>query len=185
MPKKRLLAWLVFCAAAAAAAVWMPLPQHAASPGAREGRTTGAQPAQAPGRLAALPQREAIGKPAAPLFPAQSWNTPPQAAAAAAPAAPVAPPMPYRVAGTVMQDGAAQIVLARGDSVLTVREGDMLDGAYRVDAVSAERVTLTYVPLGLREDLPVSTALAQAPAPRPAVAGAGAQARLAWDGPKQ
>jgi hypothetical protein len=92
--------------------------------------------------------------------------------------------MPYRVAGAVTQDGTTQIVLARGDSVLTVREGDTLDGTYRVDAVTASHVSLTYLPLGIREDLPITSALAEASAPRAVAAGA-AHAQLAWDGPKQ
>jgi hypothetical protein len=182
MSKKRLLFWLVFCAAAAAAAAWAPLPQTSPVTTARDASRVKSQTAQAPGSFAALPQREDIGKPAAPLFPSQSW-TPPQTAAAA-PAAPTVPPMPYRVAGAVLQDGATQIVLARGDTVLTVREGDTLDGTYRVDSINAHHVTLTYLPLGAREDLPVTSALAEATTPQPARAGA-AQARLAWDGPKQ
>jgi hypothetical protein len=183
MPKKRVLAWLAFCAAAAAAAAWAPLPQTSPAPTTRDAGTAKQHMAQAPGHLAALPQRDEIGKPAAALFPAQSWS-PPAQQAAAAPAAPVVPPMPYRVAGTVVQNGVKQIVLARGDTVLTVREGDTLDGTYRVDAVNEHHVTLTYLPMGAREDLPVTSPLAEAATPQPARAGA-AQARLAWDGPKQ
>jgi hypothetical protein len=182
MPKKRLFGWLAFCAAAAAAAVWMPAPERASMSPAREARNARALPAEAPARLAALPQREDIGKPAAPLFPSQSWT--PAQSAAAAPAAPTVPPMPYRVAGAVLQDGTTQIVLARGDTVLTVREGDTLDGIYRVESLNASHVTLTYLPMGVREDLPVTSALAEASTPQPARAGA-AQAQLAWDGPKQ
>jgi len=197
--KKRLLGWLVFGAVAAAAAAWLPLP--ATSPVATErGAKAGerAQPSQAVSRFATLPQREAIGKPARPIFSSQSWNAAPQnAAALMAPVAPpAAPPMPYRVAGTVSQDGALQIVLARGDAVLMVREGDTLDGAYQVEKVQPERVTLVYLPLGTREDLPMNSALAldessPRPAPlaaaAPAAAGASAPepAKLRWEGPQR
>src|SRR5258705_495498 len=128
MPKKRLLGWLVFgaAAAAAAAAAWLPLP--ATSPVATERDAKAekrAHSSQAESRFAALPQRDSIAKPASPIFFAQSWNAAPQNAAAqtAHVAPPAAPAMPYRVAGSVFQDGARQIILARGDAVLTVREG--------------------------------------------------------------
>ncbi|HYR36292.1 MAG TPA: cohesin domain-containing protein, partial [Burkholderiales bacterium] len=107
-----------------------------------------------------------------------------------------APPMPYRVAGRVMHDGVTQIILARGDVVLTVREGDTLDGAYQVEKIQGERVTMLYTPLGVREDLAVNSALAfdsasppaaQVAAAAPAAAGATASgpASLRWEGPQR
>jgi hypothetical protein len=106
--------------------------------------------------------------------------------------------MPYRVAGRVFQDGALQIILARGDAVLTVREGDTLDGAYQVEKIQADSVTLVYLPLGVRTELPVNAALAfdessARPAPVAAAsapaAAAGASApepaMLRWEGPQR
>jgi hypothetical protein len=181
----------------------MPLPQKATVSAEREAKGgERAQPPRAEGRFDALPKRDGIGKPASPLFSSRSWEPPRQATPQAEPvAAPVAPPMPYRVAGRVMHDGVMQIILARGDSVLTVREGDTLDGAYQVERIQADRVTLVYTPLGVREDLPVNTALAfddasaapapvaaAAPAPAaPAAAGASRAepAKLRWEGPQR
>jgi hypothetical protein len=174
----------------------MPLPATSPIAGEREAKAgKGAQAPQAESRFAALPQREAIGKPTSPIFSAQSWNAALQnAPAQAVPVAPpVAPPMPYRVAGRVFHDGALQIILARGDAVLTVREGDTLDGAYQVEKVQPDRVTLIYVPLGTREDLPVNSALAfddsstQSASLAPAAAGASAPepAKLRWEGPQR
>jgi hypothetical protein len=67
--------------------------------------------------------------------------------------------MPYRVAGQVLQQGALQIVLARGDAVLTVQEGDTLEGGYEVETIRRDRVTLRYLPLDTREDLLVTSSL--------------------------
>ena len=124
--------------------------------------------------------------------------------AKAAPAAPTPPPMPYRVAGQVVQDGAAHVVLSSGDRVLTVRAGEKLDDGYVVESINAEGVTLLYEPLGVRQQLPfvsalgvdaplAKTALAPSqPAPAqgaaqaaPAQAGGERPARLRWDGPER
>jgi hypothetical protein len=104
--------------------------------------------------------------------------------------------VPYRVAGQVVRGDGAHVVLAKGDAVLTVREGDTLDGGYRVESIAEDRVTLHYLPLGVRHDLavvstlgldapPARTALA-APEPGAApVALAGRPAQLRWEGPKE
>lgn len=65
--------------------------------------------------------------------------------------------MPYRVAGTVVHDGASHLVLAKGDRVLIVRAGDVLEDGYRVDSIGADSVTLVYLPLGLPEHLPLAS----------------------------
>jgi general secretion pathway protein D len=116
----------------------------------------------------------------------------------AAPVAPTPPPMPYRVAGQVVREGAAHVVLAAGDRVITVRAGEKLDDRYVVESIGAEGVTLLYEPLGVREKLPFNSALgldvplaksALAPAEVPAVpaqqaaGGESKPARLRWDGP--
>lgn len=170
----------------------MPLPP--AQPTLTEKPEKHAQVPQPESRFAALPQREPIGKPASPLFSPQSWQPAPQPAAAqpAQVAAPSAPAMPYRVAGRVFQDGALHIILARGDTVLNVREGDTLDGTYQVEKIQPERVTLVYLPLGVREYLVINSALAfdaASPAPAPLAAAAGASApepaKLRWEGPQR
>ena len=106
--------------------------------------------------------------------------------------APVAPPMPYRVAGQVVHDGPARVVLARDDRVFFVREGDVLEGGYRVESIKSDAVTLVYVPLDMRQTLAVASALDVAPAAATAAAGPkqvpvadGRPARLRWEGPTQ
>jgi cohesin domain-containing protein len=190
--KKRLLLWLVAGAVAALAVAWLPMPT-APQPAAGTERAA-IRPEAQPAQSLALPERQPIDKATNPLFTVHSWTPPasgvqaPQAEAAV----PVPPAMPYRVAGSVWQDGAMQIVLARGDAVLTVREGDTLDGGYRVEAIGPDRVTLVYVPLGVRQDLPIVSALAVDEPSQPAngaagrsAAAGGSKAELRWDGPAQ
>jgi hypothetical protein len=102
--------------------------------------------------------------------------------------------MPYRLAGQVVHDGAARVVLAREERVITVREGDKLDEDYRVESIRPDGVTLLYLPLGAREELPVLGALRLETAPPPvahaapaaepsSAAGEARPAQLRWDGP--
>jgi hypothetical protein len=198
--KKRLIGWAVVLGGAAAAYVFAPQPQveEAVVPAVATTRP-GAAPSELSGDqrlIAQLPEREAIGRRRGELFPSQSWTPPPPKPAARAavvepPPAPQPPPMPYRVAGRVVHDGIAHVVLAKGDRVLTVREGDTLDDGYRVADVGAKAVTLVYLPLNVPQQLAVTMALdapaqprvAAAPPPAAKVAAESRPARLRLEGP--
>jgi hypothetical protein len=140
------------------------------------------QVAAAPSRMASplphVPARPAVAKnvpapveaPApAPLidpFSATSWAPPAPAptpaatqAAAAAPAVatppppPVAPPLPFVYVGRYVE-GARQIVmLMKGEQLLLVQQGDTIDNLYRLERVAADRIELTYLPLGMRQSV--------------------------------
>jgi hypothetical protein len=198
LPRKRILAWVIVGgAAAAAAAVLLPEatpPDEVVQPVRPEARGEGKAE---PGRFAALPERESIGRQKGELFGSRSWAPPPAPPKApppvveAAPPAPTPPPMPYRVAGQVVHDGTAQVVLAKGDRVVTVREGQLLEDGYRVESIRADGVTLVYVPLDARQHIPAATALALAEAPPAKAAEQKAAvadtrpAQLRWEGPER
>src|SRR5262249_62069739 len=100
--------------------------------------------------------------------------------------------MPDRVAGQVVHDGPARVVLAREDRVCSVREGDTLEGGYRVESIKSDAVTLVYTPLEERQTLAVASALQVPVVPPTAAAGRGAKqlaagegrpAQLRWEGP--
>ena len=137
------------------------------------------------------PRGDLFGSNAAPVRPAPK-HKPAPAEAAAPPPAPVAPPMPYRVAGQVVHDGPPRVVLAREDRVFFVREGDVLEGGYRVESIKSDAVTLVYTPLDERQTLAVASALQVPVVPPTAAAGRGAKpgqagegrpAQLRWEGP--
>ena len=188
MRKKRTLGWAVLIGGAAAAAAWAPMPGEEEAPvpivAATQPAATRNTPAASGNLIAELPAREAIGGRRGELFGARSWAPPakPAPAVSTAPAAPTPPPMPYRVAGRVVHDGIAHVVLAKGDRVLTVRQGDTLDDGYRVDSIGSQGVTLVYVPLGVPQLLPVAAALEDA-APPLAAAADSRPARLRLEGP--
>ena len=149
-------------------------------------------------RFAALPSRQAIGKPRGEPFGARSWTpaAPKRPQVAQAPPKPMAPPLPYRIAGQVSHDGVMQVVLARDDRVFTVREGETLDNVYRIESITPDTVTFVYLPLDERQQLavgglrlematPPAVARVNGTPPSPAAAGNTRPAQLRWQGPKQ
>src|SRR5712691_277722 len=119
-------------------------PEHAAAP---------ASEAKQPG----IPARSALGRIAADPFSAQSWlprRKP--AVVSSAPPEPVTPPLPYRFAGQFHRESGIEVYVARGEEIFPVKEGDTLDGQYKVDSVSATEVSFIYLPSGARQTIQFS-----------------------------
>ena len=86
------------------------------------------------------------------VFAPHSWYVPPAPIAVAA-SVPTAPPLPFVYLGKLLEDGKLTIFLARQDKNFTVREGDLIDDTYRVDAIKGTVMELTYIPLNIRQTL--------------------------------
>jgi hypothetical protein len=108
----------------------------------------------------ALPQRPAIEATRGQPFASRSWahtdERSPAAQAAAAPAV-VAPPMPYKFVGKLVHDGRVEYFLAKGDLLLPVKTGDIVDGPYRVEAVDTDVIALRYLPLDTVAQVAISS----------------------------
>lgn len=113
-----------------------------------------------------LPERPALGEPAGELFGSHSWQPPPPKVVAA-PAKPSAPPMPYRFAGKLIQNGQLQVFLSKGDTPIPIKQGEVLDGTYRVESIAESGITLVYLPLGHKEHIPAGGTLPAATAAAP------------------
>lgn len=97
-------------------------------------------------------------------FAPRGWQQPPPPAPApAAPAEPVpvapvdltaqAPVLPFRFVGS-MNDNAEQLVyLAHGEQALVGRAGDVLEGTYRVLAITQSQIEFEYIPTGVKQTL--------------------------------
>ena len=144
--------------------------------------------------LLVVPEKRSLGRARGELFGAPP--PPPQPVVAAAPApAPVvavAPPLPYRFAGRVRKGAEDEFLVSKGDLLIPVKAGDVLDGTYRVVAAKADGIELVYLPLGTSERVAVSSALdvdpplaVAAPARPPVAAYDGKPAQLRWEGPKE
>ena len=97
--------------------------------------------------------------PAADPFRAFSWQSAAQEEARKnappppPPPPPQAPPLPFTYMGKLIEEGRIAVFLTHGDRNLIVRQGDTIDGTYRVDAVTEEHLSLTYLPLKQKQDL--------------------------------
>jgi len=103
-----------------------------------------------------IPSRPALGKFAADPFSAQSWMPRPKPAAIPAPPVPVAPPLPFRFAGQFHRESGIDVYVARGEEIFPVKQGDTLDGQYKVDSVSTTEVSFVHLPSGTRQTLQFS-----------------------------
>ncbi|MGB9991949.1 hypothetical protein [Pseudoduganella rhizocola] len=82
---------------------------------------------------------------------------PPAVAAAMAAEAPPAPPppLPYKFVGQ-MRDGSNTVVyLSLGDQMVLARSGEVLDGGYKVTAISPSQIEFESVALGVHQTLPI------------------------------
>jgi hypothetical protein len=97
-------------------------------------------------------------------FVSTSWLPPPPpppkpvVAIAAPPAAPVAPPLPFTFVGLVEKGTPRpQAFLARGEELLVVSQGDVLDnGAYRVDTLTPSQIVFIHVPTNTKQTISLS-----------------------------
>lgn len=102
-------------------------------------------------KAVALPARSALEKIAADPFSSHSWLPPRPKFASAVNAAPIVPPLPYRFAGQLLLDSGMQVFLARGDEIIPVKQGDTVDGQYRVESVGATNMTLVHIATNTRQ----------------------------------
>lgn len=106
-------------------------------------------------------RRRAVGPEPANAFSSRSWYVPPPPPPPppkVAPPPPSAPPLPFSYLGRLVEGDVRTFFLARGDRVLTVKEGDILDGIYRVDGVEGSTMSLTFLPLNIKQSLDVGSA---------------------------
>ncbi|NUA27836.1 hypothetical protein [Cupriavidus basilensis] len=89
-------------------------------------------------------------------FSVSSWLPPPAPPAPPAPALPppppTAPPLPFAYVGALGADvSKEQVFLSSGDRLLIVSLGDVIDGQYRLEAITATGATFTYLPLNVKQ----------------------------------
>jgi hypothetical protein len=111
--------------------------------------------------------REANAGETANAFESKSWYVPPPPPPPPPPGpvrppppppAPVAPPLPFTYLGRYDDSVKAVIYLVRGDRVLLVHEGDVIEGTYRVEGIVGTTLSLTYLPLKIRQSLDIGHA---------------------------
>lgn len=87
------------------------------------------------------------------MFAGKSWYVAPPPPKEAPPAA---PPLPFVYMGKLAEQGEMIVILlAKQNRNYTVREGDVLDNIYRVDEVRPPLMTLTYLPLNIKQTIQI------------------------------
>ena len=92
------------------------------------------------------------------LLLSKSWYVPPPAPVASAlppspPPPPSAPQLPFTYIGRMIDGGEVILFLTGNGQQYTVRQGDVLNDSYRVDSISDKSVVLTYLPMGVEQEL--------------------------------
>lgn len=67
------------------------------------------------------------------------------------PPPPKAPPLPFVYFGKMAEGELPYAFLQKGNKVHVVKEGDMLEGLYRVEKISPDAVVFVYLPLSVRQ----------------------------------
>jgi hypothetical protein len=108
---------------------------------------------------AADPQIGAAWGEAHPPMAAAPTTSPPQQTnePTEAPLAPTVPAFPYQLVGR-LTDGASRAILNNAQRSTVVGVGEVVDGQWRVDAVEAGGLHLTYLPLGEAQFIPFPAA---------------------------
>jgi len=91
---------------------------------------------------------------AAPKRPVQKIAPVPVPVVLPPPSPPSAPPLPFTYFGRVAgPSGAGSVYIARGNDLLTVKAGEVIDGVYRVERITEEEIVFVYLPLDVRQAL--------------------------------
>jgi hypothetical protein len=87
------------------------------------------------------------------MFAGKSWFVPPPPPKAELP---TAPPLPFIYMGKLAEEGEKVVILlTKQNRSYQVREGDVLDNTYRVDEVQPPVMTLTYIPLNIKQTIQI------------------------------
>lgn len=148
-----------------AAAVVVPrvqsAPQTVPSGQALAGVAVSAPVAPVPGAQVLVPRDQLVKSgeraPVLDLFSQRSWTPPaPKIKPVVLPVpVPMAPPLPFVYVGKKQEGGHWEVYLGQGEKTFVVREGQMLEGQYRVDSIKPPQMELVYLPLGQSQNLSI------------------------------
>lgn len=131
---------------------------RAGAPGSVSRPASGSTPA-ATGPGAATRPGVRFAKARRDLFPAQTWYIPPPPPKPLPPPPPMAPPLPYGFLGQWREDGNQTLFLTAGARQLTARAGDVLDGAWKLEAIRGTQALFVYLPLNQTRTLSLGESL--------------------------
>ncbi len=82
------------------------------------------------------------------------------AKSSAPPPAPTAPPLQFKYAGKAISDNETWVFLSRSGENHIAKIGGKITDQYRLDAINDSAITLTYLPLNIKQTLTINNKLA-------------------------
>ena len=167
---RRKLLWAAALAGTVAAMVWVNNGNDAeiAAPAAPRGHRTGEQrPTERANKTTTelLPvlsldnlKARGLGDMKTDLFVTKSWYVPPPPPPQQPPPKPTPPPLPFTFIGRMIEGNHAAVFVSIQDRNQVVRVGDVIQSAWRVDAIEPTRMKLTYLPLNENQYLALGAA---------------------------
>lgn len=80
--------------------------------------------------------------------------------ALAPPSAPTAPPLQFKYAGKAIENNQTWVFLAQAGENFITKVGEKINPQYRLDAVNDDTVTVTYLPLNVKQTLTIHNKIA-------------------------
>lgn len=80
--------------------------------------------------------------------------------ALAPPPAPTAPPLQFKYAGKAIEDNQTWVFLVQAGENFITKVGEKINPQYRLDAVNDDTVTVTYLPLNVKQTLTINNKIA-------------------------
>ncbi len=77
-----------------------------------------------------------------------------------APPPPAAPPLQFKYAGKAIADNETWVFLSKSGENLITKIGGKINDQYRLDALSDDAVTVTYLPLNVKQTLTINNKMA-------------------------
>ena len=92
------------------------------------------------------------------MFVSKSWYVPPPPPPPAPPPPPEPPPLPFTYMGKLLQGDRSAVFLTTPDRNYMVKSGDVIENTYRVEEIRVPMMTLTYLPLNMKQTLYIGEA---------------------------
>lgn len=83
-----------------------------------------------------------------------------QIAKSSPPPAPTAPPLSFKYVGKAISDNKTWVFLAQPGENLIAKIGGKINDKYRLDAITDDMVTMTYLPLNIKQTLTINNKIA-------------------------
>lgn len=151
-----------------AAAGWVGRDENSTVPAVVESKPTGKperRDARKENRKVAAPElrlellnRQPMKMGGEEMFAGKSWYVPSPPPPPAPPTPPAPPPLPFTYLGKLLEGERSVVFLTKLDRNYTVKSGDVIEDTYRVDEIRVPMMTLTYMPLNMKQTLYIGEA---------------------------